>query len=212
MNKEELIRIGLSPEQAASVLQLAKPYLDAQSHLDAANQELTQTRTTIAERDKQIEGLKTAGSDNKALQKQIAELQAANKEAENKYKAELLASRKSYAVKQALLEAEQKPQNVKIVMDQIDMDKVFIDDNGNLTGFQEQQSRLLKDAPYLFKTENTQTQVKNGFNVHGAGALPQNAQNEQKSVIAGADFGRKLAAITLQSQGLPVPNNTNQGG
>lgn len=212
MNKDELVKLGLSPEQAASVMQLAKPYIDAQSRLDAVNQELAQVRNTIAERDKQIDGLKTANSDSKALQKQIAELQAANVEAENKYKAELLASRKSYAVKQALLEAEQKPQNVKIVMDQIDMDKVFIDDNGNLTGFQEQQSRLLKDAPYLFKTESTQPQVKNGFNVHGAGAQPQTNTNEQKPGIANADFGRKLAAITLRSQGLPVPNNTIQGG
>ena len=109
MNKDELIKLGLSPEQAASVMQLAKPYMDAQSRLDAANQELTQARATNAERDKQIDGLKTANSDSKALQKQIAELQAANAEAESKYKAELLASRKSYAVKQALLEAEQKP-------------------------------------------------------------------------------------------------------
>ncbi len=212
MNKEELIKLGLSPEQAASVLQLAKPIMDAQSRLDAVNQELTQAKATIAERDKQIDGLKIANSDSKALQKQIAELQAANAEAESKYKADLLASRKNYAVKQALLEAEQKPQNVKIVMDQIDMDKVFIDDNGNLTGFQEQQSRLLKDAPYLFKIESAQPQVKNGFNVHGAGAQPQLPQNEQKPGIANADFGRKLAAITLQSQGLPVPNNTSQGG
>ncbi len=212
MNKEELIKIGLSPEQAAAVIQLAKPLADAQARLDAVNQELVQAKATISERDKQIDGLKTANSDSKALQKQIAELQAANAEAENKYKAELLASRKSYAVKQALLEAEQKPQNVKIVMDQIDMDKVFIDDNGNLTGFQEQQSRLLKDAPYLFKTESAQPQVKNGFTVHGAGAQPQLPQNEQKPGIANADFGRKLAAITLQSQGLPVPNNTSQGG
>ena len=92
------------------------------------------------------------------------------------------------------------------------MAKVFIDDNGNLTGFQEQQARLLKDAPYLFKTENTQPQVKNGFTVHGAGAQPQNIQNEQKPGIANADFGRKLATITLQSQGLSIPNNTIQGG
>ena len=212
MNKDELIKLGLSPEQATSVLQLAKPAMDAQARLDSVNRELAQAKATIAERDKQIDGLKTANSDSKALQKQIAELQAANAEAESKYKAELLASRKSYAVKQALLEAEQKPQNVKIVMDQIDMDKVFIDDNGNLTGFQEQQTRLLKDAPYLFKTESAQPQVKNGFNVHGAGAQPQSTQNEQKPGIANADFGRKLAAITLQSQGLPVPNNTSQGG
>ena len=212
MNKDELIKLGLSAEQAASVIQLAKPYIEAQSRLDAINQELTQAKNTIAERDKQIDGLKTANSDSKALQKQIAELQAKNVEAEIKYKAELQASRKSYAVKQALLEAEQKPQNVKIVMDQFDMDKVFIDDNGNLTGFQEQQARLLKDAPYLFKTESAQPQVKNGFNIHGAGAQPQTNDNEQKPAIANADFGRKLAAITLQSQGLPVPNNINQGG
>lgn len=210
MNKEELVKLGLNPEQAASVMQLAKPYIDAQTRLDAVNQELTQARNTIAERDKQIDGLKLANSDSKALQKQIAELQAKNAETESKYKAELQASRKSYAVKQALLEAEQKPQNVKIVMDQFDMDKVFIDDNGNLTGFQEQQARLLKDAPYLFKTESAQP--KNGFTVHGAGAQPQTNTNEQKPSIANADFGRKLAAITLQSQGLPVPNNMNQGG
>lgn len=212
MNKDDLIKIGLSPEQAASVLQIAKPYIEAQARLDTVSQELTQARATITERDKQIDGLKTANSESKALQKQIEQLQAANAEAENKYKTELLASRKSYAVKQALLEAEQKPQNVKIVMDQIDMNKVFIDDSGNLTGLQEQQMRLLKDAPYLFKTESAQPQVKNGFTVHGAGAQPQPQQNEQKPAIANADFGRKLAAITLQSQGLPVPNNTNQGG
>ena len=212
MNKDELIKLGLSPEQAASVLQIAKPYLDAQSRLDAVSQELAQARTTIAERDKQIDSLKSIDGESRSLKKQIEQLQAQNIEAENKYKAELLASRKSYAVKQALMEAEQKPQNMKIVMDQIDMDKVFIDDNGNLTGFQEQQSRLLKDAPYLFKTEIAQPQVKNGFTVHGAGAQLQSIQNEQKPAIANADFGRRLAAITLQSQGLPVPNNTTQGG
>lgn len=201
MNKDELIKIGLSPEQAAAVIQLAKPMADAQARLDAANQALTQARATIIERDKQIDGLKSLDGESRTLKKQIEQLQAENKEAENKYKAELLASRKSYAVKQALLEAEQKPQNVKIVMDQIDLDKVFIDDNGNLTGLQEQQARLFKDAPYLFKTESAQPQVKNGFQIHGTTEQPQ-PQNDTKPSIASADYGRKLAAVTLQSQGL----------
>lgn len=206
MNKDELIKLGLSSEQAVAVLELLKPSLGAMSKLDAVNDELEKARETIAERNNQIDGLKSAQGDANTLRKQIALLQEQNAAAENKYKAELLASRKSYAVRQALLEAEQKPQNVKIVMEQLDLDKVFIDDNGNLTGFQEQQARLVKEAPYLFKSEQAQPQVKNGFSVHGASEQQsQTISNENnKKHVAGAEFGRKLAAVTLQSQGITL--------
>ena len=209
MNKDELIKLGLSNEQASSVLELFKPAFGAMSKLETVNAELEKARETIAERNNQIEGLKSAQGDANALRKQIALLQEQNAAAESKYKSELLASRKSYAVRQALLEAEQKPQNVKIVMEQLDLDKVFIDDNGNLTGLQEQQARLVKEAPYLFKLESAQPQVKNGFSVHGASEQSvQNVSNENnKQPVASAEFGRKLAAVTLQSQGIKINEN-----
>jgi len=208
MNKNELIELGLSPEQAASILELYKPASDALSKLEAANAELERARATIEERNRQLEGLKAANTESRSLKLQIEQLQAQNKEAEDRYKAELLASKKSFAVRQALLEAEQKPQNVKIVMDQLDLDKVSLDNAGNLTGLYEQQVRLLKEAPYLFKPEQAQPKAQNGFAIHGAGAQPEPpVQPNAKPGVANAEFGRKLAAVTLQSQGLKLQEN-----
>lgn len=208
MTKDELTAIGLTDEQVTAVLNLYKPAADAVSKLDAANEELKRAQATIVERNQQLDGLKTANAESKTLKQQIEQLQAQNKDAEDRYKAELLASKKSFAVRQALLEAEQKPQNVKIVMDQLDLDKVSLDEAGNLTGLYEQQARLLKEAPYLFKTEQSQPKAQNGFAVHGAGAQPeQPAQPNAKPGVATAEFGRKLAAVTLQSQGLKLQEN-----
>lgn len=41
MNKDELVKLGLNPEQASSVLQLAKPLLDIKARMDAVSQELS---------------------------------------------------------------------------------------------------------------------------------------------------------------------------
>lgn len=205
MNFEELTNMGLTQEQAKAVLDAIKPQIDALSKLEAVSSELERAKATIVERDKQLDLLKDASAESKSLQRQIVHLQAQNVETEERYKKELSASRKAYAVRQALMESEQKPHNVKIVMDQLDLEKIFVDESGSITGLQEQHSKLLQEAPYLFKLENAQTgtRVQNGFSIHGAGATQtQQAASQSKPKVASADFGRQLAAVALKSQGI----------
>ncbi len=72
MNKEELLALGLTEEQAEKVLA-----------------EIAELQKTVKERDKQLADLQKAAKGNDELQSQITALQKQNAEQEKAHQAEL---------------------------------------------------------------------------------------------------------------------------
>lgn len=134
MNKEELLALGLTEEQAEKVLA-----------------ETERLQKTLKERDKQLEGLKKASGDNAELQSQIADLQQQNAEQQKAHKAELAQLKLDNAIDNALTAAGAK--NLKAVRALLDMEKLQLGDDGKLTGWPEQLEALQKSDGYLFAAQ-----------------------------------------------------------
>lgn len=149
MTKEELIALGLNDEQAGKVLEGYKGYVP-KARFDEVNEAKKTAEATIAERDKQLEDLKKASGDSEALKAQIAQLQADNKAAADKYAAELKAVQINSAVEKELTAAGAK--NLKAVKALLeDLDKAELDGE-NVKGLADQIKKLKtgEDTKFLF--------------------------------------------------------------
>lgn len=157
MKKDELTQLGLTEEQANAVLEALKGYVP-KSRLDEVIEERNGLREQITERDKQIAELGKNAGDNEALKNQIAELQAANKKAEDDYKSNIAKIQLDNAVENALTGAKAK--NSKAVKALLDLTKSKVGEDGKVAGLEEQLTALKESDPYLFGEANAQSQFK----------------------------------------------------
>lgn len=142
----------------------------AKADYDSLKKELETGKQQLTERDRQLEDLKKGSGDNEALQKQIAELQAANGEVQKKHEAELKELKLSTAIKLALGEAAQ---DAELVSGLFDKSKLILSDEGKVTGLEEQLKTLKKEKAFLFKEEKAnQPQIKGGKPAEGSGTPP----------------------------------------
>lgn len=172
MKKDELIAKGLSDEQAKAVLELydteIKEYVP-KTELDNAKNENSALTENLKERDKQLKQLKESAGDNEELKKQIEKLQADNKAADDRHKAEVQQLKINAAVEMALTKSGAK--TLKAVKALLDMDSIKLDKDGNVTGLDEQVKSLAtgEDTKYLFNTESFKGASVGG----GEGAPPR---------------------------------------
>ena len=208
MDKDKLTSLGLSDNQIAAILQIQAGLEKELAQLRQSSLEASQLRDAIHARDQQIETLKAFEGDKKELQKRVAQLQADNLAEAEKFKKALLDAKKDFAVRQALIASKRKPNDLEIVMSQIDMSRIFVDENGVITGLSDQQQRLEAEKSFLFMpaAEKAEQAPKiQGFKVQSAADVPHvqqiKEQSEQKQKSAAADFGKQLALSILQSEG-----------
>lgn len=166
MTKEELIALGLNEEQAGKVLEGYKGYVP-KTRFDEVNAAKKAAEDTVKERDKQLEDLKKASGDSEALKAQIAQLQADNKAAADKYAAELKAVQINSAVEKELTAAGAK--NLKAVKALLEgLDKAELDGE-NVKGLADQIKKLKtgEDTKFLFN------EAAPGFKGAKAGSDPK---------------------------------------
>ena len=155
MNKEQLIALGLSEEQAQSVLD-GFGQMVPKSRLDDKIQELKTAKDTITKYETDLEELKPKAAGNEALLQQIQQLQDDNKTAKDQHEAELAETRLTSAVKLALTG---KVQDLDIVSSLLDKTKIELDEQGNVKGGLDEQLTTLKESKsFLFVPENDQQQ------------------------------------------------------
>lgn len=159
MNKEQLIALGLTEEQAEKVLSANTEQLKGfipKSRFDEVNNAKKQLEKDIAERDNQLETLKNSTSDIETLKTTIANLQNDNKAAKEQYDAEIAKIKLDNAIETALLNANAV--NIKAAKALLDMEKVKLDGE-TLVGVNDQLEALKKaeDSKMLFKSETKQT-------------------------------------------------------
>lgn len=150
MNKEQLIGLGLTEEQATQVVEGFKDFVP-RSRLNEVSEAKKNAEALVAERDKQLNELKKSAGDNEALKAQIEQLQAENKEAKTKYEADLKAVQMNNAIDIALKESGAK--NLKAVKALIELGKVTFDGE-NLNGLADQIEALQKDEGSSFMFES----------------------------------------------------------
>ena len=156
MKKDELIKLGLTEELAAKVESASAEELKGfipKSRFDEVNTDLKTAKETITERDKQIEGLKKSSGDSEALKKQIEQIQSDNKKKDEEHAAEIKRLKIDAAIDTALTEAKAK--NLKAAKALLDMEKITLNDKGEISGLSEQIKSLTgsKDTSFIFDSK-----------------------------------------------------------
>ncbi len=154
MKKEEFIALGISEElaakaEAASLKELGG-YVEKSKHNEVVEENKT-LKTSVSDRDKQLETLKGSAGDNEELKKQIEAMKQQNADQEKAYKAELAQLRLDNAIDAALTAAGAK--NGKAVKALIDISKVKLGEDGKLAGWDEQIKAIQKTDAYLFNAK-----------------------------------------------------------
>lgn len=154
MKKEEFVALGISEElaakaEAASLAEL-KGYVEKSAHNEVVEENKT-LKTSVSDRDKQLETLKASAGDNEELKKQIETMKQQNAEQEKAHKAELSQLKLDNAIETALTAAGAK--NPKAVKALLDISKVKLGDDGKLSGWDEQLQAVQKSDGYLFNTK-----------------------------------------------------------
>lgn len=171
MNKEDLIAMGLTEEQAKKVMDSLDGNFVTKARFNEINEENKTLKKSVSDRDKQLEDLKKSSGDNAALQQQISDLQKQNADQQKAHDEELAKLKLDNAVEIALSGA--KARNGKAVKAMLDMSKVKLGEDGKLSGFDEQIEALKKSDAYMFDVQQQQTQQQfTGFQPGASSTVP----------------------------------------
>lgn len=153
MNKEDLLKLGLTEEQAEKVLSANTEQLKGfipKARFDEVNNAKKQAEKDLSDRDKQLETLKNSTGDVETLKNTIKQLQDENKASKEQYEANISKIKLENAIDNALGNAKAK--NSKAVRALLDMEKIKFE-NDNLSGLDEQLKALkeAEDSKFLFE-------------------------------------------------------------
>lgn len=125
----------------------APNYVIPKDKYNEVSEENKTLKSTVGERDKQIDALKSAGS-VEDLKNQVDQLQADNKAKDDKYQADLKDLRLTNAIKFAVMN---DVHDADMTVNLIDKSKIILQDDGKLTGLDEQLEPLKTSKAFLFK-------------------------------------------------------------
>lgn len=170
MNKEDLIAMGLTEDQAKKVMASLDGNFVTKTRFNEINEENKTLKQSVADRDKQLDDLKKSSGDNAELKKQIETLQQQNADQKKAHDAEMAQLRLDNAIDSALTAAGAK--NVKAVKPFIDATKVKLGEDGKLTGLDEQVKEVQKAEGYLFaEKQQGKGQTFKGFQPGASGEV-----------------------------------------
>ena len=185
MNKEDLLNLGLSEEQAEKVLSANAEQLKGfipKSRFDEVNNTKKQLEKDLKDRDVQLENLKNSSGDLETMKQTIENLQRDNKVAKDNFEAELAKFKLESAIDTTLLGSNAI--NTRAVKALLDMDKIKLDGDV-LIGISEQIEALknAEDSKMLFKVTETKQKEPNFSGVKpGEGNTGTEGANQTKSL------------------------------
>lgn len=179
MKKEDFVKIGIPEELAAKCeaasLEELKGYVP-RGRMNEVSEENKSLKQTAADRDKQLEKLKSLGEDNAELKKQLDALQQQYDRQQKSHSAELEQIRLDSAVGAALTASGAR--NIKAVLPFVNIAEVSLGEDGRLTGLEEQIEKIRETDGYLFNDRRERQSFK--------GFLPEAAGDDMPA--ASADF------------------------
>lgn len=186
MTRKQLEDLGISKEQADSIMKINGDDIENAKSASAAEiknlqTEVTGLKTQVSDRDKQLETLKTAAGDNETLTKQIADLQAENTKVKETHESEMNQLKIDFAVEKALTGAKAK--NIKAVKALLELEDAKLDKDGNVKGLAEQIEKLTSgdDTRFLFEAQK-QTKQQQNFKGFQPGASGEQKPGEGEKV------------------------------
>lgn len=185
MNKEDLLKLGLSEEQAEKVLSANAEQLKGfipKSRFDEVNNTKKQLEKDLKDRDVQLENLKNSSGDLETMKKTIENLQRDNKVAKDNFEAELAKFKLESAIDTTLLSSNAI--NTKAVKALLDMGKIKLDGE-ILIGINEQIEALktAEDSKMLFKTAEPKPKEPNFSGVKPGEGNTNNGTDESTGKI-----------------------------
>lgn len=185
MNKEELLKLGLSEEQTEKVLSVNAEQLKGfipKSRFDEVNNTKKQLEKDLKDRDVQLENLKNSSGDVETMKQTIENLQRDNKVAKDNFEAELAKFKLESAIDTTLLGSNVI--NTRAVKALLDMDKIKLDGDV-LIGINEQLEALktAEDSKMLFKVTETKQKEPNFSGVKPGEGNTQNSTGESAGKI-----------------------------
>lgn len=154
MNKEDIIKLGVSAEVADKVNEaIQNEYVKSGNYIpkakfDEVNQEKANLKSQLDAANKGLKDLKEGAEGNDALKAKIQELQDKQKADEKKHRDELDDFRKRNAIMSDLSGIAHNPDDI---VKFVDLSKVTVGEDGKLSGWEEQRDALIKDKAYLFR-------------------------------------------------------------
>ena len=185
MNKEELLKLGLSEEQAEKVLSANAEQLKGfipKSRFDEVDNTKKQLEKDLKDRDVQLENLKNSSGDVETMKQTIENLQRDNKVAKDNFEAELAKFKLESAIDTTLLGSNVI--NTRAVKALLDMNKIKLDGDV-LIGINEQIEALknAEDSKMLFKVTETKQKEPNFSGVKPREGNTQNSTGDSAGKI-----------------------------
>lgn len=175
MKREFLKDMKLTDEQIDAIMaENGKDVNGLKEQVNSLTTEKDGLQSQLTERDTQLKDLKGKVKDSDELTAEIDKLQKANKEAKDKYEADLTAQQKSFLVDKALTNAGAR--NAKAVSSLLDLDSVEVKD-GQLAGLDDQLKALRESDGYMFMEDPqpSEPQPQGGVQITGGQPKPESA-------------------------------------
>lgn len=196
MNKESLIKAGLTEEQAAAVIKMHQDAIDGnyvpKATFNAERDTVKGLQTQITTFEKQIKELGEFKGTAEELQTKVSNLEKQNKADKEKFEADLLQAQKDAAIRFQIAGTVIDPDDV---LPKLDQSKIVYKDGKIESGLTEQLDALKSTKPHYFKQETKGTDGQpGGWNIFGKTPTEgsEGAGSEQKSDAQ--KFGEMLAA------------------
>ena len=185
MKREFLKKMELTDEQIDAIMaENGKDVNGLKEQVNSLTSEKDGLQSQLTERDTQLKDLKGKVKDSDELTAEIDKLQKANKEAKEKYEADLTAQQKSFLVDKALTDAGAR--NAKAVSSLLDLDSVEVKD-GQLTGLDDQLNALRESDSYMFKEDPQPSEPQPQGGVRITGGQPK-SESAPKIDMAHASY------------------------
>lgn len=148
--------------------------------LAQAEEQVADLQNQIGDRDKQLKKLEKTVGDNQELAQEIDKLRKENEQTAKDYQSKITKQAKDLAITNALKDAGAK--NTKAVLALLDLDKVPVDEDGQLFGIAEQLEELQKTDAYLFTPKQIELEKKGPVNLFAGGNPSSNVAKDPKNM------------------------------
>ena len=183
MKREELKELipDITKEQLDEIMSLnGKDIEKAKADYDELKNQIAEKDEIIKAREKDIADLKEV--DAEGLKNKIEELETKHKEERKAWEKNMADMKKNHAVKTALGDTVQ---DMDIILSLLDNEKISFDEQGNLSGLDDQIKTLKESKGFLFKESNNNGGIGGIKPKEGSGESPDAIATAQARAIMG---------------------------
>ncbi|WP_251860398.1 phage scaffolding protein [Clostridium sp. Marseille-Q2269] len=196
MKRKFLEDLGLTKEQIDSVMaENGKDIESEKEKITSTTTELEDIKTQLKEANTTITDLKKNNGDNEALQTKVKEYENTIKTQKADYDTKVRNLTLDSAIEKALTNAKAKHSD--LLSNKIDRDKLVINEDGTVTGLDEQLKGLKENYKDLF-----QEKISGQTPANPEGGSEQN--NTYEALMANSD---KMTAEEVAAQFMAIQNN-----